>query len=224
VNVKDVFDATARTYDRARRQLVPCFDDFYRTALELVPFGPDAAFTALDLGAGTGLLSSFVAGAFPRAEITLVDISEEMLAQARERLAAEAARVRFIIMDFATSIPAGGYDLVISALAIHHLGDAEKRGLFRNICGVLRPGGAFINADQVLGPSATAERRYHETWLRQARERDVGATDLAQALERMRADRMCPLAVQLRWLEEVGFRDVDCAYKNYRFAVYSGFK
>jgi len=44
------------------------------------------------------------------------------------------------------------------------------------------------------------------------------------ALERMRADRMSPLAAQLRWLEEVGFRDVDCAYKNYRFAVYSGFK
>ena len=61
--------------------------------------------------------------------------------------------------------------------------------------------GAFINADQVLGPTPAAERRYHETWLRQARARDVSADDLTQALERMRADRMSPLAAQLQWLK-----------------------
>jgi tRNA (cmo5U34)-methyltransferase len=34
--VRKAFAAGADTYDRARRKLVPCFDDFYRTALELL--------------------------------------------------------------------------------------------------------------------------------------------------------------------------------------------
>jgi hypothetical protein len=39
--VRKAFAADAGSYDRARRKLVPCFDDFYRTALELLPFGAD---------------------------------------------------------------------------------------------------------------------------------------------------------------------------------------
>jgi hypothetical protein len=35
--VRKAFAADADSYDRARRKLVPCFDDFYRTALELLP-------------------------------------------------------------------------------------------------------------------------------------------------------------------------------------------
>src|ERR1700688_4284088 len=120
MDVKDAFDATAGNYDRSRRQLVPCFDDFYRTALELVPFPADAPIAVLDLGAGTGLLTSFVAAAFPRAQITLGDISEEMLARARQRLAAQAERFQFHVMDFAATALPGEYDVVVSALAIHH--------------------------------------------------------------------------------------------------------
>jgi len=46
--------AGADADDLMRRKLVPCFDDFYHTALELLPFAPDAGFEVLDLGAGTG--------------------------------------------------------------------------------------------------------------------------------------------------------------------------
>ena len=29
--IKAGFDVSATTYDQTRRQLIPCFDDFYRT-------------------------------------------------------------------------------------------------------------------------------------------------------------------------------------------------
>jgi len=224
MNVKEAFDAGARTYDRARRQLVPHLDHFYQTVLDLVPFAPDAPIAVLDLGAGTGLLSALIAATFPRAELTLVDISEEMLAVARQRLAGESARLRFSVMDFSAAALPGHYDLVVSGLAIHHLEDAQKRALFGAIFAALRPGGAFINADQVLGATAGAERRNHATWLREARDNGVSEIDLTAALERMKADRMAPLAAQLDWLAAAGFRDVDCSYKHFMFVVYAGFK
>ena len=78
--------AGADVYDQARRKLVPCFDDFYRAALDLLPFAPEARFEVLDLGAGTGLLSAMIAEMFPKAQLTLFDLTPEMLTIARQRL------------------------------------------------------------------------------------------------------------------------------------------
>jgi tRNA (cmo5U34)-methyltransferase len=224
MNAKDAFDADAAIYDRSRRQLVPGFDVFYRTAIEAIPFQPDAAIRVLDLGAGTGLLSSLVLAAFPNAHVTLADISEEMLAQARRRFSGSAAAVECVVMDFGSATLPESFDLVISALAIHHLSHDGKQRLFRAVFAALRAGGAFINADQALGPTPAAEARYQAMWLRSARTSGVSDADLAAALERMRADRSATLADQLQWLTDAGFRGVDCWYKHYRFAVFGGFK
>lgn len=35
MSVADAFDAVAGSYDQARRRLVPCFDAFYGTAVEV---------------------------------------------------------------------------------------------------------------------------------------------------------------------------------------------
>ncbi len=222
--VASVFDRSAQIYERSRRQLVPCFDDFYATVLELLPFDAAAAVRVLDLGAGTGLLSFFIAERFPGARLTLVDISEPMLAQARDRFASTPERVECLVADYSSVPLPGPFDAVVSALSIHHLADAQKAGLFARVFASLVPGGRFVNADQVLGPTPRLEQHYQDTWLRQARERAVSAADLSAALERMREDRTAPLADQLAWLRAAGFDDVDCFYKHYRFAVFGGRK
>jgi tRNA (cmo5U34)-methyltransferase len=170
------------------------------------------------------MLSAFVALAFPRARITLVDASPEMLAVARRRFADEPGRFEFRVLDYAREPPPGEYEAVVSALSIHHLDGTEKRELFREVYRVLCDGGVFVNADQVLGSTPEIEARYRETWLRQVREREVGKEDLAAALARMKEDKMSTLEEQEAWLEETSFRQVDCPYKNYGFAVYGGRK
>lgn len=221
--VKTAFDEGAQTYDRARRQLIPCFDDFYSTALALIPHQPAANFRVLDLGAGTGLLSFLVARKFTKARITLMDISQEMLEKARERFIGIEKRLEFVAGDYAEGF-AGEFDVVISALSIHHLADADKIKLFKNIYDALPDGGKFINADQILGPTPQIEQLYQETWLRQARDLGVSDTDLNAAMKRMQADKMSPLDSQLDWLQQAGFSSVHCWYQNHRFAVFSGQK
>jgi tRNA (cmo5U34)-methyltransferase len=188
--VEILFDKAAQDYDRARRQLVPCFDELYGTVLGLLPFERRAGVRILDLGAGTGLLSALVAEALPNAWITLVDFSEAMLKKARLRFASEPARFDFEVMDYAKEPLVGEYDAVISALSIHHLDDGEKRRLFRKVREIL-PEGEY---------------------------------DLAASLERIEQDKNATLKSQLAWLEEAGFEEVDCPYKNHRFAVYGGRK
>jgi tRNA (cmo5U34)-methyltransferase len=224
VNIKTRFDEAARSYDRARRQLVPSFDDFYGTVRELIPFEQDAAIRVLDLGAGTGLLSALIAERFPRAHLTLVDVSEGMLDQARKRFAGDAARFDFRGLDFTEGPLWGRYQAVVSCLAIHHVSDEAKQHLFRKIHGVLCEGGVFINADQVLGATPEIDAQYKAAWLRQVRERGVGESDLASALERMKEDEMSTLSSQMKYLEEIGFEMVDCWYKNFGLVVYGGRK
>ncbi|MCC6804387.1 MAG: class I SAM-dependent methyltransferase, partial [Anaerolineae bacterium] len=89
---------------------------------------------------------------------------------------------------------------------------------------VLASGGIFINADQMLGTSAANEQIYQQAWEATIRKQGSTAADIHAANERMKADQTSTLEDQLRWLREAGFADVDCWYKRYRFAVYSGRK
>jgi tRNA (cmo5U34)-methyltransferase len=222
--VRKTFAAGADAYDRARRKFVPCFDDFYRTALELLPFAPDARFEVLDLGAGSGLLSAMIAEAFPKARLTLFDLTPEMLRIARLRLKPLGKRVRFVSADFAAAAPAKSYDAVVSALAIHHLPDSGKRHLFADIFKYLTAGGVFINADQVAGETAVIDRRARELWVKRASELKAGEREIGAALERMKQDLPATVGQQLAWMRECGFVEVACVYRNLIFAVLSGVK
>lgn len=215
------FNATARDYDAARRRLIPCFDDFYGAALALLPFSADDTPAILDLGAGTGLLSGLLRSALPKARLHLVDVSEDMLDLARQRLAGDPLAT-FAVTDFADDLPAGPWDAVASALAIHHLDDDGKRALFGRLAGVLKPGGVFVNAEQVLGPTPAAEAFNRALWHRSIRAAGATDEDIAGSARRMAHDRCAPLLDQMVWLQQAGFQDVDCLYKNGMFAVYGG--
>ncbi len=219
------FDQAAPTYDALRRALIPCFDDFYETALTLLGDAVGREPRVLDLGAGTGLLSALVLERLPGARLALIDLSDGMMDQARLRFdRCPADQVGFVVADYTEAELGGPYDAVVSALSIHHLETAAKRALFHRVFKVLRPGGVFINADQVAGPTLGRDAHYRALWLLAVRGAGVTEVQLAAARDRMKYDRLAPLAAQLAWLAEAGFADVDCAYKHWGFAVYAGIR
>jgi tRNA (cmo5U34)-methyltransferase len=127
--------------------------------------------------------------------------------------------VNYVVGDFTQAIPAGPWDAVVSALAIHHVDDADKRALFARIRDALAPGGVFVNAEQVAAPSsflAEHHAREHEQHARGAGSDDA---EWHAAVGRMAADRLATLEDQLAWLRAAGFADVDATYKRNAFAV-----
>jgi tRNA (cmo5U34)-methyltransferase len=216
----DIFNVQAARYDAVRRRLIPPFDAFYGTAVEALALGPRVPERVLDLGAGTGLLAAHVRAAFPRARLTLLDAAAAMLTQARSRLGEDG--VEYVLGDLAESLPLGPWDAVVSGLAIHHLTDAAKRDLFARVREGLSPGGVFVNAEQVIGPSA-AFTGYYERWHEhRARMAGVNDREWADTEERMRFDRCATVEDQLAWLREAGFAGADCLFKDHRFAVIVG--
>jgi tRNA (cmo5U34)-methyltransferase len=223
VDIKALFDSAAQDYDRTRSQYIPCFDELYGTALELIPHDKHANIKVLDIGAGTGLLSGLVAAAFPKACITLADISTEMLSKAKDRFGSNL-NVQYLVLDFINAPIVGKYDVVVSALALHHTPQEKLKSVFQKIFDALENGGCFINADQTLGSTPENEAKYAQAWLNGTKAKGCTDRDIEVAIERMKADKTATLQNQLNWLSESGFIHVDCWYKSYRFAVYSGQK
>ena len=216
-SVKHLFDAAADGYDRQRRQLIPCFDDFYGVALSMAESASPAP-AVLDLGAGTGLFSGMVRRKYPSARLTLVDLSENMLAKARERFGASDG-IRYVVGDYVNMDFEETYDIVISSLSIHHLSHGDKRRLYATVFGLLRDGGIFVNADQAAGRQAETDRLFNERWLAHINGSGLSRDEIEAAIERRKLDNNAPLSDQLRWLEEAGFREADCVYKYMEFVV-----
>ena len=89
----------------------------------------------LELGTGSGVTSRRVLERHPHAQLTGVDSSEHMLA------AADLPAADLRLQDLSEALPEGPFDLVFSALAVHHLDGPAKADLFARVAAVLAPGG-----------------------------------------------------------------------------------
>jgi tRNA (cmo5U34)-methyltransferase len=220
--VIEVFAAHAADYEAPRRRLIPCFDEFYGTAADLVGQRGASVRRVLDLGAGTGLLAAAVLERHPQAQLVLLDGSVEMLAEARRHL--PSTSITTLVGDLGEALPAGPFDAVVSALAIHHLTDTAKRDLLARVHDVLRPEGAFVNAEQVAGPTPWHQDVYRERWRRDCRAAGATQDEIDAAEIRMRFDRCTDVATQLDWMRAAGLNDADCFFKHTQFAVLAGWR
>lgn len=213
----------AAEYDVSRRRLIPCYDLFYGTAVELASRTvKDKNPSILDIGAGTGLLSEHVLQKFPTANLALLDESAEMLAKAQIRL--EQYKPKVFVQAMTSALPSEKFHAVISSLAIHHLSDKDKKDLFKRVFDILEPGGIFINAEQILGETPWQQSLFEETHLDGARALGSSEEEIQAAVERMSYDKCSPLQEQILWLKEIGFENAASFFHSFRFAVYAGWK
>jgi tRNA (cmo5U34)-methyltransferase len=123
---------------------VPSYPELQEQAAKAAADVP--AHTILELGIGTGETAKRVLAAHPEARLVAIDSSAEMLERARTVVPQADLR----LAQLQDPLPEGPFDLVVSALAVHHLDGPGKQDLFRRIAAVLEPGGAFVLADVVV--------------------------------------------------------------------------
>lgn len=102
----------------------------------------------LDLAGGTGTLAVAAARAVPGARITGVDGDAAILARARAKAAAAGVEARFDEgLSTELPYPDASFDVALSTLFFHHLGDEAKRRSGQELLRVLRPGGRVVVGD-----------------------------------------------------------------------------
>jgi tRNA threonylcarbamoyl adenosine modification protein (Sua5/YciO/YrdC/YwlC family) len=166
------------TYAEVIREDIPVFDLLED---ELVLATGTGARRILELGTGTGETARRLLARHPDAQLVGIDVSEPMLAVARDALPAD--RVSLQPARLQDELPAGQFDLVASALCIHHLDGEEKADLFARVRRTLAPGGRFAFADVILPEDPSGAN-----------------TSLTPGY-----DKPSSLPDQLRWLRDAGF-------------------
>jgi tRNA threonylcarbamoyl adenosine modification protein (Sua5/YciO/YrdC/YwlC family) len=166
------------TYPDMIRNDIAAYD---RLQDELAQATGDGARRVLELGTGTGETAGRLLARHPEADLVGIDESSAMLGEARARL--PAGRVALHVSRLEDELPAGPFDVVASALCVHHLAGPAKRELFERIRGVLSPGGRFVLADVIVPPDPA----------------DVSIS-LTPGF-----DHPSTLAKQLEWLRQAGF-------------------
>ncbi|MBI4563989.1 MAG: methyltransferase domain-containing protein [Planctomycetes bacterium] len=205
----------AEEYDSLIRRAVPRYDEMMERLMDYLP--PRAA-SILELGCGTGNLTLRIAKKYPEARLVLVDAAPEMLALTEARLAPRRATfvaARFEDVDFEPE----SFDLIISSISLHHVRD--KASLYRVLRRLLRTNGTLRFADQLRGGTEANHALNWERWLEFCRlPGNCTRAEVRSLLDHAAAhDHYTPLAEHFRLLEQAGFANVDCVWRNWIWGV-----
>jgi len=182
------------TYAETVRSEIPAYEKFQELVV-LAAYAEWRSGRVLELGTGTGETARRLLERLEDAELIGVDESAQMLAAAAAVLPAD--RVQLVQGRLQDPLPHGTFDLAVSSLAIHHLDDHEKPDLFARIRAALAPGGRFVLADVIVPDDP----------------------EQAQIPLTPGYDKPSPLAAQLSWLKDAGFRSVEVVWRHEDLAI-----
>jgi tRNA (cmo5U34)-methyltransferase len=234
--------------------IVPRRAEQLKLLVDLIPYSFDANLSVLDLGAGFGSVTEEILRHFLAATAICVDGSEAMIARASARLSKYGARARIVKADLSDrswlrslrhGVGASGmetkddyqFNVVVSAIAIHHLTDRRKQELYREVFQLLTPGGIFLNDDVVSTPSGL-KKQFEKLNLAAIQEQERAQRGVARSPEEIEKEmrerlrlaggehqsRIASLVDQLRWLVEAGFASVDCYWRYLDLAIFGGIR
>jgi tRNA (cmo5U34)-methyltransferase len=218
------FDLLAAQYDALFVPRLGSYEAMHDAILSMLPPSHERALRVLELGPGTGNLTRKVLERLPNSRVVGYELSAEMLAQAREKLTPMIDRVCLIEADISQGAFDGPFDVVVSAIAVHHVPPRAKPALFRRLYSALQPGGALIIGDTFRAATPALDATYRQ--LRAAAASDATSQTAAYEAYRQQAGpaggSSTHLSNYLRWLGQSGFHSVDCVWKHFSLAVVYG--
>lgn len=221
------------------RAAIPLADYQIETILTIIEKAELGVRAFPDLGCGDGILGRAILSDYPEATGVFLDFSDTMIEAARQEAPKSSGRLSFVTEDFGRpswvkSVSGyGEFDVIVSGFSIHHQEDTRKREIYEEIFNLLVPGGLFLNLEHVASPSAFLHHLhdeffidslhgYHHT-LDPAKTREEIAWNHYNSPLR-EANILAPVDAQCSWLQQIGFKEVDCYLKIFELALFGGMK
>ena len=222
--IKSHFEDLSKRYDRVILKNIPFYNEFLDTMVALILFEKDKELNIMDLGCGTGNLTKKIKNVYPYAKITCIDISPKMLEVGKLKLK-DCRDIKYSVKNFYDIKFENKYNVVLSAFSLHHLiTDEDKKSFYQKIYNSLNKNGIFFNLDVILGSNDTLQNCYIEAWKKYLRKGYSESEVKEIIIQYYKEDSPAKLRDQIKWLETIGFRNVDVIMKYYNFAIYGGIK
>lgn len=203
-------------YDELVLKMMPFYPEMHREIVESIDKLPDERFRVLELGFGTGTLTWQIFSRFSKVEIFGIDSNRPNIEKALEKL--NGKKFEYQVGDFSKLKVDGKFDVIISALAVHHLSPNEKKLLFKQTYDLLNESGRLIIGDIV---KSKKEEGWHKYLVKNMG--DEGGARW-QNHKNNGKDKPSTLAEQIKWLKEAGFDRIKIVKEWYNFAIFWGEK
>lgn len=221
---KKEFNREARGYDLAVRDTIPKYSEMHQMIIWGIPHLSTRPLTILELGVGTGNLSAELLRRYPHAIVHGIDISPAMVAAAKRKLRQWRSRVELTVSDLDDWPQDSSYDVIVSCLAVHHLDDSRKRGLFRKVYEALRPGGYFGNGDDHLPEDSRFDERFASLAASILPSQSGKVLPGSLWHDHEPFDHPVPLSSEVTWLKDAGFVHLDTPWRFLNDAVVWAYK
>jgi tRNA (cmo5U34)-methyltransferase len=178
----------------------------------IASFLPSHTKTIIDLGIGTGLELEAIFKRFPDAEVTGLDIAENMLKLLKESYPDKHIKLHcgsYLDYDFGNC----RYDAALSVMTLHHYTHKTKTDLYRRIHNCVRQNGVYLECDYMLSEREYENALEMENFYFSEYERlkyEQGITDERE----YHYDTPCTVPNQIKMLLEVGFTDVGEVWRK----------
>lgn len=223
-DLKKHFNQEAEAFDQQVLKNIPKYPEMLTALINAIPDNRTNP-KILDLGCGTGNITLKVLERFPKAEVTCLDLSENMIQIAKEKLS-EYDSITYVIDDFTKTEITDKYDVILSSLALHHIpNDEKKEEMYKAIHDALIEEGVFYNADVVLGNSDYNNKLNEMIATEDMLNNGVTKDEILEHKGKRDANDI-PTSIynHIKMLENVGFREIDIIWKYYSNTVYGGKK
>lgn len=187
---------------------------------------PDAKHI-LDLGCGGGNYAVKVASFLPDVDCTLIDLSDNMLEKAAERVRELiSGKVTALQGDY-REIPLEEkfYDIITAGTTLHHLReDKEWELVFAKVFKALKKGGTFWINDIVISETEEITDMMLDGWKSVLR-KQVAENEVEMYLEKYESeDTPRTLSYQLDLMKKTGFTQTIVLHKHFNFATFGARK
>jgi tRNA (cmo5U34)-methyltransferase len=156
---------------------------------------------------------------FPQAQLTLFDLTVEMIEACRSRFSG-TDRITYQVGDFRTDDFGSEYDVIVASLSLHHLRLSERPAFAERAFRSLAPGGHLITTEVIVDESPEVREQQYELWRRYMAAQ--GEDPDAWYEKHLAKDHPVEISTWVRTLADAGFVSMGCFWRYLNFAILSG--
>jgi tRNA (cmo5U34)-methyltransferase len=212
-NIALEFNDFSKNYTDDMIGCVPHYSQLISSFVRNLPqnFNPQ---DILDLGCGNGNVTAQLIPYFPNARFTLIDASAEMIDLCRKQFNNyDIVYVNKYFKEFL--FKKESYDLIVAGFSLHHCDENEKQSIFNNINNSLKKRGIFSYSDLMISKTNPDHPMLLEKWKEFVNTNFSDGEKWLWLMEHYEAfDKPTDYQVQIKWMRNAGFSDIQIPFKE----------